>query len=144
MRWRGGFRVVRRGRSVLRLQTLGILGVFGVGERGGFEYVAKVVATKYVAVGGILYSIDGDKATLLYAPAAMNVENVTISAEKSRADVEAEWCEKYASAVAAAEKGDVDDVIEAATLRARICSAFYMLAVKADGIPERKYARTPV
>ena len=70
--------------------------------------------------------------------------NDKISADKSRADVEAEWCEKYASAVCAAEKGDIDDIVESETLRARICSALYMLAVKADGTPERKYARTPL
>ena len=70
--------------------------------------------------------------------------NDKISADKSRAEVEAEWCEKYASAVSAAEKGDVDDIVSADTLRARICSALYMLAVKADGAPERKYAKTPL
>ncbi len=70
--------------------------------------------------------------------------NDEITAEKSRADVEAEWCEKYASAKNAAENGDVDDIVDEATLRARICSALYMLAVKADGTPDRKYARTPV
>lgn len=70
--------------------------------------------------------------------------NDEITADKSREAVEAEWCEKYASAVCAAEKGDVDDIVDEATLRARICSALYMLSVKADGTPERKYARTPV
>ncbi len=70
--------------------------------------------------------------------------NDKITAEKSRDDVEAEWCEKYASATVAAENGDVDDIVDEATLRARICSALYMLAVKADGTPDRKYARTPV
>ncbi len=70
--------------------------------------------------------------------------NDKISADKSREDVEAEWCEKYASAQNAAENGDIDDIVDEATLRARICSALYMLAVKADGTPERKYARTPV
>ena len=70
--------------------------------------------------------------------------NDKITAEKSRAEVEAEWCEKYASAENAAENGDVDDIVDEATLRARICSALYMLAVKADGAPERKYARTPL
>lgn len=72
------------------------------------------------------------------------IMNDKISADKSRADVEKEWCEKYASATLAAEKGDIDDIVEASTLRARICSALYMLASKADGIPERKYARTPL
>jgi acetyl-CoA carboxylase carboxyltransferase component len=70
--------------------------------------------------------------------------NDEITADKSREDVEKEWCDKYASAVCAAEKGDVDDIVDEATLRARICSALYMLAVKADGTPDRKYAKTPV
>ncbi len=70
--------------------------------------------------------------------------NDEITKDKSREDVEAEWCEKYAGAVCAAEKGDVDDIVDEATLRARICSALYMLSVKADGMPDRKYARTPV
>lgn len=70
--------------------------------------------------------------------------NDKINAEKSREDVEAEWCEKYASAVCAAEKGDIDDIVAPETLRARICSALYMLAVKAEGTPERKSARTPL
>ena len=70
--------------------------------------------------------------------------NDQITADKSRADVEKEWCDKYASAVCAAEKGDVDDIVTEDTLRARICSALYMLSSKADGCPERKYARTPL
>jgi acetyl-CoA carboxylase carboxyltransferase component len=70
--------------------------------------------------------------------------NDQITADKSRAEVESEWCEKYASAENAAENGDVDDIVDEASLRARICSALYMLAVKADGMPERKYARTPL
>ena len=70
--------------------------------------------------------------------------NDAITADKSRADVEKEWCDKYASAVCAAEKGDIDDIVSEETLRARICSALYMLSSKADGCPERKYARTPL
>ena len=65
--------------------------------------------------------------------------NDKITADKSRADVEAEWMQTYASPLAAAESGDVDDVIPAAELRARIISALYMLAEKADGTPDRKH-----
>ncbi len=65
--------------------------------------------------------------------------NDEITHEKSRADVEAEWCEKYASAVCAAEKGDIDDVIANEEVRARICAALYMLATKADTHPARKH-----
>ena len=65
--------------------------------------------------------------------------NDLITAEKSRKDVEAEWIETYASPVAAAEAGAIDDVIPEAELRARVISALYMLAEKADGTPDRKH-----
>jgi acetyl-CoA carboxylase carboxyltransferase component len=41
--------------------------------------------------------------------------------------------------VAAAEAGDIDDIIPAAELRARLSSALYMLAEKADTAPDRKH-----
>ena len=67
------------------------------------------------------------------------VLNDQITGTKNRAEVEAEWKETYASPVAAAESGDIDDVIPEAELRARIISALYMLAEKADGTPDRKH-----
>ena len=70
--------------------------------------------------------------------------NDSITAEKSRADVEAEWCEKYASALCAAEKGDIDDIIPEEEVRARIISALYMLSTKTDLVPTRKHFRMPL
>ncbi len=67
------------------------------------------------------------------------VWNDKITSDKSRAEVEAEWKETYASAQIAAESGDIDDIIPAEELRARIISALYMLAEKADGMPDRKH-----
>jgi acetyl-CoA carboxylase carboxyltransferase component len=93
----------------------------------------------------IAYAVEGATISVMSPETAVAfLMNDAISADKSRAEVEAEWCEKNACAVAAAEKGDVDDVIASETVRARICSALYMLSVKADGTPDRKYFRTPV
>jgi acetyl-CoA carboxylase carboxyltransferase component len=47
--------------------------------------------------------------------------------------------ETVASPVAAAESGDIDDIVPAAELRARLSSALYMLAEKADTAPDRKH-----
>ena len=69
--------------------------------------------------------------------------NDKITAEKSRADVEKEWCEKYASAICAAEKGDIDDIIPEEEVRARIISALYMLSTKTDLVPTRKHFKMP-
>jgi acetyl-CoA carboxylase carboxyltransferase component len=64
--------------------------------------------------------------------------------EKSREDVEAEWKEKCASAAEAADKGEIDDIIEPSELRKRICAALLMLAFKADSAPSRKHAIMPL
>ena len=70
--------------------------------------------------------------------------NDEITAQKSRKDVENEWCEKYASALCAAEKGDIDDIIPEDEVRARIVSALYMLATKTDLTPTRKHFKMPL
>ena len=70
--------------------------------------------------------------------------NDEITAEKSRAEVEAEYKATKASALAAAEKGDIDDIIPAEELRARICAALYMLSTKANGVPTRRHANLPL
>ncbi len=64
--------------------------------------------------------------------------------EKSREALESEWRETHASADEAAYLGEIDDVVEPAELRARICSALSMLAAKADVAPERKHIVTPL
>ena len=65
--------------------------------------------------------------------------NDQITQDKSREAVEAEWMETIASPVKAAESGDIDDIVPAVELRARLSSALYMLAEKADTTPDRKH-----
>ncbi len=65
--------------------------------------------------------------------------NDKITRDTPRAAVEAEWMATEASPVRAAESGEIDDIIRPAELRARIASALYMLAEKADGTPDRKH-----
>ncbi len=65
--------------------------------------------------------------------------NDKITADKPRAAIEAEWMETIASPVRAAESGDIDDIVPAIQLRARLSSALYMLAEKADATPDRKH-----
>ncbi len=65
--------------------------------------------------------------------------NDKITRENPRAAVEAEWAATEGSPVRAAESGQIDDIVPPAELRARIASALFMLAEKADGIPDRKH-----
>ena len=70
--------------------------------------------------------------------------NDKITADVTRASLEDEWKEKYASATAAAADGSIDDVIDAHELRQRICAAVYMLMMKNGGVPARKHCNLPL
>ena len=70
--------------------------------------------------------------------------NDRITEETTRAQLEAEWKETRACAVAAAADGSIDDVIAPAELRQRICAAVYMLMAKGSGVPARKHCNLPL
>ena len=93
----------------------------------------------------LAYALDGACISVLSPEASVAfVWNDKVGAEKSRAEVEAEWREKCASAQDAADCGEIDDVIEASELRQRICAALSMLAYKADGAPTKKHTVMPL
>ena len=70
--------------------------------------------------------------------------NDKITHTESRAEVEAKWMETYATPTSAAENGDIDDIVPAEELRARLCAALYMLSEKADLYPDRKHGVLPL
>ena len=72
------------------------------------------------------------------------VWNDKVTTETSREDVEKEWIETYATPEKAAACGDIDDIVPTEELRARLCSAIYMLAAKTDVAPTRRHAALPL
>ncbi|MBE6707046.1 MAG: hypothetical protein E7577_05335 [Ruminococcaceae bacterium] len=64
--------------------------------------------------------------------------------KQSREELEVEWKEKCASAADAADRGEIDDIVEPAELRKRICAALMMLVAKAEGKPTRRHANMPL
>ena len=77
------------------------------------------------------------------AAAVAFLRNGDVTAKTPRTSVEAAWtAENLADAAAAG--GDIDDVIPAEELRARLCAAFYMLSDKASGTPDRKHGVLPL
>ena len=70
--------------------------------------------------------------------------NDKITESVSRADLENEWKSTVACPEAAAADGSIDDVIDAAELRQRICAAVYMLMAKSAGTPARKHCNRPL
>ncbi len=130
-------------------------------SRLAMAYASSDNAKVTVVIGkayGAAFTLLGSKA--LGADMAYALENACISVlspeasvafvwndkvgEKSREDVETEWKEKCASAAEAADCGEIDDVIEPGELRKRICAALSMLALKANGAPERKHTVMPL
>ncbi len=72
------------------------------------------------------------------------VWNDKVTEECTREQVEKEWIETYATPKKAAANGDIDDIIAPEELRARLCSAVYMLAAKTDAAPARRHAALPL
>ncbi len=62
----------------------------------------------------------------------------------AREELEAQWKEMCASPVDAAEKGEIDDIIESSELRQRICAAVSMLASKSEIYPDRRHPVLPL
>ncbi len=66
------------------------------------------------------------------------------SATTERADLEAEYAERYCSPAIAAARGYVDDVIDPLTTRLVLASALEALAHKRDQSPRRRHSNGPL
>jgi acetyl-CoA carboxylase carboxyltransferase component len=61
-----------------------------------------------------------------------------------RAELVAEYTDKYANPYAAAERGYVDDVIDPAETRIKIIAGLEMLRTKREELPRRKHGNMPL
>jgi acetyl-CoA carboxylase carboxyltransferase component len=61
-----------------------------------------------------------------------------------RAELVADYTEKYANPYAAAERGFVDDVIEPAETRRKIVAGLRVLRTKREELPQRKHGNVPL
>jgi acetyl-CoA carboxylase carboxyltransferase component len=61
-----------------------------------------------------------------------------------RAELVAEYAEKYANPYAAAERGFVDDVIEPNQTRRKIVAGLRLLRTKREELPQRKHGNVPL
>ena len=97
------------------------------------------------AVGAdMVYALPDAEISVLSAEASVAFVWNDKVGEKSREELEAEWKKSVASADRAAENGEIDDVIDPAELRQRICAALSMLSVKAEGAPSRRHVNMPL
>jgi len=61
-----------------------------------------------------------------------------------RAELVAEYTEKYSNPYAAAERGYVDDVIDPADTRVKLVAGLRMLSTKRETLPQRKHGNMPL
>lgn len=93
----------------------------------------------------LVYALDGASVSVMDPEAAVAfLWNQKITEEVTRADLVNEWISTCASPEKAAEDGSIDDVIPAAELRSRICSAVYMLFAKSGSDSYRKHCNLPL
>ena len=93
----------------------------------------------------LIYALPTASVSVMAPEAAVAfLWNDRITETTTRADLVAEWNATCASAEAAASDGSIDDVIPAAELRARICSAVYMLMMKRSDYSARKHCNLPL
>ena len=111
----------------------------------GKAYGAAFTLLGSKSVGADLtYALEGACISVLSPEASVAFVWNDKVGEKSREELEAEWKEKCSSAADAADAGQIDDVIEAAELRKRICAGLMMLSSKTDGQPTRRHANMPL
>ncbi len=92
----------------------------------------------------ITYTLDEAEIGALSTEASVAFAwNHLVSVDKPREELEFEWKKSLASSVAAASLGEVDDIVSANELRARICSALLMLAAKGS-VRTRRHTVNPL
>lgn len=119
---------------------------------------AKITAVVGKAYGAV-FTLMGSKALgadVVYALPAAEIStmvpdsavaflwNDQITETTTREELVAKWKAECASPEAAAADGSIDDVIDPAELRQRICAAVYMLLEKNDGTPNRLHSNLPL
>ena len=74
------------------------------------------------------------------------VKSIAIAPDPAakKAELVAEYTEKYANPYNAAERGYVDDVIDPAETRRKVVAGFRMLRTKREELPRRKHGNVPL
>ena len=70
--------------------------------------------------------------------------NKQITETVTRADLVEKWKKECSAPKAAAADGSIDDVVNPAELRQRLCAAVYMLMMKNADMPARKHCNLPL
>lgn len=106
--------------------------------------VFSVMGSKAIGADVVL-ALESAKVGVMSADRAVAfLWNDKISDTVSRSELEAKWDETQGSPVAAASTGEIDDIIDSAEIRQRVCGAVMMLSAKSKCAPARRHANMPL
>ena len=123
------------------------------GRAGGFTMVLpkedKYFATRVEMMEQIIHLLGGrvaEKLTLddISTGASNDIQRATDIARDMTKQKIGEYEQEFSNPYRAAEMGYVDDVIEPASSRQRIISAFDMLKTKRESLPAKKHGNIPL
>lgn len=97
-----------------------------------------------VGADTVLATPDSCISTMSPEAAVAFLWNDRITPEVSRETLEEQWRVEKTAPMMAASAGVVDDIVPVAELRARICTAFYMLARKSTSAYDRRHVNLPL
>ena len=93
--------------------------------------------------GGIALALDRARISPMNPDSAVAFLDEVKNESKHKETAKA-WADRYASPLEAAKSGHIDDIIDSAELRQRICAALGMLFSKTDVAPTRRHANMPL
>ena len=112
--------------------------------------VGRAIGGAYTLLGSkalcadVAYALADTEIGALSADAAVAFAwNDRVTLDRSRESLEEEWKATLASPVAAACKGEIDDIITVSEMRQRICSALLMLAAKGT-VSKKRHSILPL
>uniref|UniRef100_A0A3Q2ZKR0 Propionyl-CoA carboxylase beta chain, mitochondrial n=1 Tax=Kryptolebias marmoratus TaxID=37003 RepID=A0A3Q2ZKR0_KRYMA len=132
--------IIRHGAKLLYAFAEATVPKITIITRKAYGGAYDVMSSKHLR-GDVNYAWPTAEVAVMGAKGAVQI---IFRGKENQAKAEAEYVEKFANPFPAAVRGFVDDIIEPATTRKKICSDLEMLASKKQVNPWKKHANIPL
>lgn len=132
--------IIRHGAKLLYAFAEATVPKITIITRKAYGGAYDVMSSKHLR-GDVNYAWPTAEVAVMGAKGAVQI---IFRGKENQAEAEAEYVEKFANPFPAAVRGFVDDIIEPATTRKKICSDLEVLASKKQVNPWKKHANIPL
>uniref|UniRef100_A0A3B5M652 Propionyl-CoA carboxylase beta chain, mitochondrial n=1 Tax=Xiphophorus couchianus TaxID=32473 RepID=A0A3B5M652_9TELE len=132
--------IIRHGAKLLYAYAEATVPKITVITRKAYGGAYDVMSSKHLR-GDVNYAWPTAEVAVMGAKGAVQI---IFRGKENQAEAEAEYVDKFANPFPAAVRGFVDDIIEPATTRKKICSDLEVLASKKQVNPWKKHANIPL